>query len=82
MEVFPADVGAEETGEKAVARCVRFGGLDILVNNAGIFPQAPVLEMAPELVDRVYRVNLKGLILLSKAAALQMVKAGPGRADY
>jgi len=70
VEVFPADVGAEETGEKAVAR--------ILVNNAGIFPQAPVLEMAPELVDRVYRVNLKGLILLSKAAALQMVKQGRG----
>lgn len=79
VEVFPADVGAEETGEKAVARCVEvFGGLDILVNNAGIFPQAPVLEMAPELVDRVYRVNLKGLILLSKAAALQMVKQGRG----
>ena len=39
---------ARETGEKAVARCVEvFGGLDILVNNAGIFPQAPVLEMAP-----------------------------------
>jgi 3-oxoacyl-[acyl-carrier protein] reductase len=37
--------------------------LDILVNNAGIFPQAPVLEMPAELLDRVLRVNLRGLVL-------------------
>ena len=79
VEVYPADVGSEETGEKVVARCVEvFGGLDILVNNAGIFPQAPVLKMAPELLDRVYRVNLKGLVLTAKAAALQMVAQGRG----
>lgn len=79
VEIYPADVGEEETGEKVVARCIEvFGGLDILVNNAGIFPQAPVLQMAPELMDKVYRVNLKGPALISKAAALRMVAQGRG----
>lgn len=79
VEVYPADVAAEDTGERVVARCVEaFGGLDVLVNNAGIFPQAPVLQMTPALLDRVYQVNLKGLILIAKAAALEMVKEGRG----
>ncbi len=79
VEVYPADVAAEDTGERVVARCMEvFGGLDVLVNNAGIFPQAPVLQMAPGLLDRVYQVNLKGLILIAKAAALRMVAQGRG----
>ena len=79
MEVYPADVAAEDTGERVVARCMEvFGGLDVLVNNAGIFPQAPVLQMAPGLLDRVYQVNLKGLIFIAKAAALRMVAQGRG----
>ena len=79
VEVYPADVAAEDTGERVVARCMEvFGGLDVLVNNAGIFPQAPVLQMAPGLLDRVYQVNLKGLIFIAKAAALRMVAQGRG----
>ena len=34
--------------------------------------------MTPALLDRVYQVNLKGLILIAKAAALEMVKEGRG----
>ncbi len=73
------DVGSDTAADTIVARCVEsFGGLDILVNNAGIFPTVPLLQMPPELFDRVLRINLRGLVLLSKAAGLQMVKQGRG----
>lgn len=74
-----ADVTQVHTGDRLVARCVEeFGGLDILVNNAGIFPLAPMLQTPPELFDRVYAVNLKGLAYVTKAAAVRMVAQGRG----
>src|SRR6266536_1502034 len=74
VETLAADVADDDAGERMAARCVEvFGSLDILVNNAGIFPQAPVLAMSAEFLDRVLRVNLRGLVLASKAAGRQMV---------
>ncbi len=62
-----------------VARCAEeFGGIDILVNNAGIFPSSPALTMSPAFFDRVIRVNLRGLVFLSQAAAARMVAQGRG----
>ncbi len=81
VETLALDVGDDDAGQRMVEQCVaRLGGLDILVNNAGIFPQAPVLEMPAELLDRVLRVNLRGLVLASKAAGRQMVAQGGGGA--
>ncbi len=79
VETLAADVADDDAGERMAARCVEvFGSLDILVNNAGIFPQAPVLAMSAEFLDRVLRVNLRGLVLASKAAGRQMVAQGGG----
>ena len=76
---FQADVSAEGVGEKIVAKCVEaFGSMDILVNNAGIYPMSPILQMTPEFFEKVYRINLKGLVFLSKAAATKMVEKGKG----
>jgi NAD(P)-dependent dehydrogenase (short-subunit alcohol dehydrogenase family) len=73
------DVSAHEAGEMLVAACVEaFGSLDILVNNAGIYPMAPMLQTTPELFDRVYRVNLRGLAFASKAAGARMIEQGRG----
>ncbi len=72
-----ADVTEDGIGDKVVAHCVeQCGSIDILVNNAGIYPQVSVLEMEPALMDKVYQVNLKGLVFMSKAAALQMAPKG------
>ena len=73
------DIGADDAGETMVATCVdAFGSLDVLVNNAGIYPMAPMLQTAPELFDRVYRVNLRGVAFASKAAAARMIEQGGG----
>ena len=73
------DVSDEKACAAAVQRCVdEFGSLDILVNDAGIYPMSPVLDMTPEFFDRVIAINLRGLVFISKAAALQMVKQGRG----
>jgi 2-dehydro-3-deoxy-D-gluconate 5-dehydrogenase len=79
VRTFVLDVSKDEGWEKVVKACVDgFGKLDILVNNAGIYPQVPMLQMAPSLFDKVLAVNLRGLAFLSKAAALQMIKQGKG----
>lgn len=75
----PCDVAQEGAGAELVRRALAaFGGVDVLVNNAGIFPQVPTLEMSEETFDRVIRVNLRGLVFISKAVAAQMVRQGGG----
>lgn len=79
VEALTADVGADDAPERIVSKCVEsFGKVDVLVNNAGIFPRVPALEMTPELFDRVLRINLRGLVFLSRSAGLQMIKQGRG----
>jgi 2-deoxy-D-gluconate 3-dehydrogenase len=73
------DLGSDGAGESLVRRCVeKFGSIDLLVNNAGIYPQVPILKMTPEVFDRVIRVNLRGLVMASRAAGLELVKQGRG----
>jgi len=60
--------------EKMVQFAVEtYGGLDILVNNAGIEVWKLVHEMTDEEWDRVMRVNMKGVFLMSKHAVRQMI---------
>lgn len=73
------DIADPSSGEALIARCVEvFGSVDVLVNNAGIYPQVPMLEMTPELFDKVYSINLRGLAFASRAAAKQMIAQGTG----
>jgi 2-deoxy-D-gluconate 3-dehydrogenase len=75
------DITEDGAGEAMVERCVEeFGSIDILVNNAGIYPMVPMLQATPEVFDRVYRVNLRGLAFASQAAARRMVEQESGGA--
>lgn len=70
----------DETQTRAVAASVleRFGRIDVLFNNAGIPGVGSIEETSPELFDRVMRVNVRGVYLMSRAAVPQMIKQRSG----
>jgi NAD(P)-dependent dehydrogenase (short-subunit alcohol dehydrogenase family) len=55
-----------------------FGRLDILVNNAGIAHVGTIEQTAPEDLDRLYAVNVRGVFLCSRAAVAIMLQHGGG----
>lgn len=38
------------------------GGFNVIVNNAGVAPSTPIESITPEIVDKVYNINVKGVI--------------------
>jgi NAD(P)-dependent dehydrogenase (short-subunit alcohol dehydrogenase family) len=63
------DVGSDDDIQEAMKRVHdRFGRLDVVVNNAAIDVTAPIDEIAIEQWDRVLRTNLRGPIMVTRAA--------------
>lgn len=56
----------------------KWGGIDILVNNAAVFDMAPIVEITENSYDKLFVVNVKGLLFTLQAVAKQMVKQGRG----
>ncbi len=52
--------------------------IDILVNNAGVAHVGTIEQTREEDFDRLYRVNIKGVYLCSRAAVPVMVRQGGG----
>ncbi len=78
---FTADVTKSADCEAMVAAAVeRYGRLDILDNNVGIGSRGSILEISEEEWDRVMNVNVKGMMLASRAAIPAMVQGGKGGA--
>jgi len=75
------DVAEEADVERAVQAVVeQWGRLDVLVNNAGILGTPGNLWETPvEEMDRVYRVNLRGVYLCCQKAVPVMLRQGYGR---
>lgn len=64
------DVGSDND-VAALVQCAlaTFGGLDVVVNNAGTTHRnQPMLNVAEEEFDRIYRVNVKSLFLTARHA--------------
>ena len=77
--VFQADVtSAEECRHMVDAAVERYGRVDILDNNVGISQRGTVVEVSEEDWDRVMTVNLKTMVLASKAAIPKMIEGGGG----
>lgn len=74
------DVGDKAQVERAVAEVTRhFGTPDIVVNNAGwTHRNQPMLEVDEETFDRVYRVNVKSIFLMTQAVVPAMQANGGG----
>jgi 3-oxoacyl-[acyl-carrier protein] reductase len=76
------------TDEKQIAAAVgavlgRYGKLDILVNNAGIGTKpeqrVPIDRVSTAQWDRLLKVDLSGVFLVSRAVAAPMIRQGSGR---
>lgn len=64
-----ADSANAEAVAASVAEAARaLGGLDILVNNAGIARGGPLEEMSVEDIDALIGVNIRGVVLATRAA--------------
>lgn len=54
------------------------GGMDVLVNNAGVAPTTPIEDITPEIVDKVFDINIKGVLWGIQAALAAFKKEGHG----
>jgi 2-keto-3-deoxy-L-fuconate dehydrogenase len=69
LHAVRADVADEGEVRDAVAAAVeRLGGLDIVVNNAGVGAQGTIEDNPSEEWQRVYAVNVLGIVHVSRAA--------------
>src|SRR5918992_1108307 len=57
----------------------RFGGLDIVVVNAGVGAYGPFLDLAPEHMEEIIDVNVKGALYTMRAALPHLLRSS--RAD-
>ncbi|PIJ42705.1 (S)-acetoin forming diacetyl reductase [Tatumella sp. OPLPL6] len=74
-----ADVADREQVFAAVQQTQRtFGGFDVIVNNAGIAPSTPIESITEDIVDKVYNINVKGVIWGMQAAIEAFKQLGHG----
>lgn len=67
----PSDLAA------AVTAAEEFGGIDIMVNNAGVVgPEKPVVELTREDYDRLFDINIGGVVFGAQKAAQSMLDQG------
>jgi 2-keto-3-deoxy-L-fuconate dehydrogenase len=55
------DISSKEATDAVIADIIAESGLDILVNNAGIAHVGNIELVTPEVVDRLFAVNVKGM---------------------
>ena len=74
------DVSSPADAERMVRETVTaLGGIDVLVNNAGIIVRnASVTSVSLDDWERMLRIDLTGVFLVSRFALLEMLKAGKG----
>ena len=74
-----ADVADRAQVFAAVQQTQRtFGGFDVIVNNAGIAPSTPIESITEDIVDKVYNINVKGVIWGIQAAIEAFKQLGHG----
>ena len=70
------DVSKDEDAKRLVEETVKtFGRIDVLVNNAGIAKKASIGdENLVDLMDQVYRTNVRALVNLTNLASEHLIK--------
>jgi 3-oxoacyl-[acyl-carrier protein] reductase len=73
----PCDVRDAEQVEGIVSATVdAFGRLDIVVPNAGVGAYGPFLELAPDFLEEMIDVNVKGTLYAVRAALPHLLASG------
>ncbi|HKA29954.1 MAG TPA: SDR family oxidoreductase, partial [Candidatus Binatia bacterium] len=73
-------VVADLADRGSVARCMdEAGPLDVLVANAALPSSGPLVEFAPDQIDRALDVNLRAPIMMARAAVPGMLERGRGQ---
>jgi NAD(P)-dependent dehydrogenase (short-subunit alcohol dehydrogenase family) len=73
----PLDVTDQASIDAAIATVeARAGGIDILVNNAALFDLAPLTEITRARYDRLFAVNVAGVLFTMQAVARSMIASG------
>ena len=68
-----------EVAAMVAATTDAFGPVEIMVNNAGVAQKnGPALEVAEEVFDRIFAVNVKAIYLTTRAVLPAMIEAGRG----
>jgi NAD(P)-dependent dehydrogenase (short-subunit alcohol dehydrogenase family) len=82
IATFSTDVAEEQQVREAIEGAVkRFGALHILYNNAGVLwrdGDVSVLETDETVWDRVFAINLKGMVWVCKHGVPRLIEAGGG----
>lgn len=75
-----ADVSKRDEVFSMVDQTVEhFGRLDVMVANAGIVQVKPLMEITEEDMERIFRINVFGVLNCTQAAAKQMIKQKSGK---
>ena len=73
--LLQGDMGEIGVHQRLVDEAIaQLGRLDVLVSNAGITRFEGILDITPEIMDYLYNVDFRGMILIAQAAAKYMVK--------
>jgi 3-oxoacyl-[acyl-carrier protein] reductase len=72
-----ADVSDEDAVEDAFSEVEEtLGGVDVVVNAAGIMPLAPIADLDLNVLDRIYRTNIRGAFVVAQQAARRVQEGG------
>ncbi len=77
VTTFAADVSKRDDIYAAIDYTEKeLGGFDVIVNNAGIAQVKPLSEVTPEEVDRIFKINIDGVLWGIQAAAAKFKERG------
>lgn len=79
-ELFQADLSQADAPARLVGEALaRFGRIDVLVNNAGdLVGRHAMVDTPDELLETIYRLNIRSVVAASKAAVIAMKAQGGG----
>ncbi len=76
---IPTDVSVEEQVRTLIEKTIDiYGQLDFAFNNAGVFEVGPITEATVDIYEKIFAVNVKGVLLCMKHEILEMLKNGCG----